>query len=186
MQVVTSTSFSPKFPAFCPNKFLLALSRHWFLMSASFPQTLYDVLHHLPGWTCVCQNIVLTTESRLCPQISKAGAGACCCGGWVMLCFFAQLLREDFHGAQRMGAHGAAQPGWHLDCQLLQWPDGARVGGSDKGMQSWAPRARACGRVHFLGSWELLLHHIRSYRIRGNVPGLLHKHAQGELCLCSV
>lgn len=50
--------------------------------------------------------------------------------------FFAQLLREDFHGAQRMGAHGAAQPGRHLDCQLLQRPDGARVGGSDKGVQS--------------------------------------------------
>lgn len=133
--------------------------------------------------TCALKYFILTTESRWSvlkfPRPVQWVIALVAESGCV---FLAQLLREDFHGAQRMGAHGAAQPGRHLDCQLFQRPDGACVGGSDKGMQSWAPRARACGRVHFLGSRELLLHHIRSYRIRGNVPALLHEHTRGHLC----
>ena len=68
-----------------------------------------------------------------------------------------------------MGTYGAAKSRWHSDSQLFQRPDCARVGRSNKGMQGWASRTWACGRMHFLGSRKLLFLHLWSNRIWGTV-----------------
>lgn len=80
-----------------------------------------------------------------------------------------QLLCEDIHRTQRMGTYGTTKSRWHSDSQLFQWPDCACVGRSNKGMQGWAPRAWACGRMHFLGSRKLIFLHLWSNRIWGTV-----------------
>ena len=82
---------------------------------------------------------------------------------------FLQLLCEDIHRTQRMGTYGTAKSRWHSDSQLFQWPDCACMGRSNKGMQGWAPRAWACGRMHFLGSWKLIFFHLWSNRIWGTI-----------------
>lgn len=80
---------------------------------------------------------------------------------------FWQLLCEDIHRTQRMGTYGAAKSGWHSDSQLFKWSDRARMGRSNKGMQGWASRTWACGRMYFLGSRKLIFFHLWSNRIWG-------------------
>lgn len=87
---------------------------------------------------------------------------------------FWQLLCEDIHRTQRVGTYGAAKSGWHADSQLFQWPDCARMGRSNKGMQGWASRTWACGRMHFLGSRKLIFFHLWSNRIWGTMWFICH------------
>lgn len=81
-----------------------------------------------------------------------------------------QVLREDVHRPQGVGQDGASQPGRLLDRQLLQRPDGARLGGGLQGVQSRVAGARTCGGVHRLGPWECSPHHPGSHRLRGAWP----------------
>ena len=82
-----------------------------------------------------------------------------------------QVLREDVYGPQRVGAHGSAQPGRFSDRQLLQRPDGARVGDGLQGVQGGAAGARACGRVHRLGPRQRPPHHLGGHWLRGTPRG---------------
>ena len=93
----------------------------------------------------------------------------CMIASSLKLCFFSvpQLLREDLHRPQGVGPYGAAQPGWHTDRQLLQWPDCACVGRGFQRVQSWAAGAWTCGGVHLLGTRERPPHHPRCHRLWG-------------------
>lgn len=70
-----------------------------------------------------------------------------------------QLLREDFHRPQGVGADGP-QLRWRLhDRLMLQRPNSQGVVGSDWGVQDGNAGSRSRGRVHYLGAWDVQLGH---------------------------
>ena len=95
-----------------------------------------------------------------------------------------QVLREDLHRPQGVGAHGAAQPGRHADRQLLKRPDRARVGRGIQRVQGRAEGARARGGVHLLGPRERLPQHHGGHRLRGTSGSM--SHSQHGLCMQDV
>lgn len=126
---------------------------------------LYSVdLHMMPFFPFRCISSFVSLLGRL-PMIAIYD---------VNYYLFWQLLCEDIHRTQRVGTYGAAKSGWHADSQLFQWPDCARMGRSNKGMQGWASRTWACGRMHFLGSRKLIFFHLWSNRIWGTMWFICH------------
>ena len=98
-----------------------------------------------------------------------------------------QVLCEDIHRPQGVGEDGASQPGRLVDCQLLQRPDGACLGGRLEGVQSRVAGAWTCGRVHLLGPWQRSPHHLGGHRLRGvySCCRMWHLPTEG-VCVCLV
>lgn len=96
-----------------------------------------------------------------------------------------QVLCEDIHRPQGVGEDGASQPGRLVDCQLLQRPDGACLGGRLEGVQSRVAGAWTCGRVHLLGPWQRSPHHPGGHRLRGVYSCCRMWHLPTEdVCVC--
>lgn len=96
-----------------------------------------------------------------------------------------QVLCEDIHRPQGVGEDGASQPGRLVDCQLLQRPDGACLGGRLEGVQSGVAGAWTCGRVHLLGPWQRSPHHPGGHRLRGVYSCCRMWHLPTEdVCVC--